>query len=539
MSPGRRCGNCSMQRPSGLGTQKAAFFLREIGKGLTYLHDNGIVHRDLKPANIFYENGFVKIGDYGLSKAISTSHHSGQTVTVGTLHYMAPEIGEGKYDRSIDIYALGALLYEMLTGQVPFFGSSTAEVLMKHLSSEPDVSTMEEPFKTVIRKAMAKNPTERYQSVQEMIEAVFGSEHVRNSVSVFSPDSLTMVAGYAAQKVSPSGNGSFTPSDAPAPQPQPWQCDRWGRMAGAMDHVGQRMQWKMDRIQEKMMRKRNRIRAKFGFPPEPLPGRLDYASPFASTSGDPLRPWHRLVLASIAVFIVGMIGGLVSQRHMGDSVVLAFVSTASATFTALLAWYFIGPALQNESPWLSRVAIGGLAGIGPVVLTLPLWHVRAIGGTALAIFIGMLLMNWRERLSAIRPERVMFGKLVTAAILGLILGGMFDGIPELAITVLAGTTLAVGIAAPWNPRRKAMVRPAGGGPDVASFSPTPHATGRATAGLWSGDARSRGSLTLPGLPGAESREYRLLWRRGRPSACGPCPASFAASGSSSSVRWRR
>src|SRR5256885_3710737 len=129
--------------PAGLGTQKAAFFLREIGKGLTFLHECGIVHRDLKPANIFYENGYVKIGDYGLSKAMSASQHSGQTVTVGTVHYMAPEIGKGKYDRSIDIHALGAMLFEMLTGQVPFFGGSAGEILMKHMAAEPDLSHIE------------------------------------------------------------------------------------------------------------------------------------------------------------------------------------------------------------------------------------------------------------------------------------------------------------------------------------------------------------------------------------------------------------
>ena len=107
------------ESPTGLGPQKAAYFLREIGKGLTYLHDRGIVHRDLKPGNIFYEDGYVKIGDYGLSKAISAEHRSGQTITVGTVHYMAPEIGRGRYDRSIDIYALGVVLYEMMTGRTP------------------------------------------------------------------------------------------------------------------------------------------------------------------------------------------------------------------------------------------------------------------------------------------------------------------------------------------------------------------------------------------------------------------------------------
>src|SRR5438874_3049141 len=201
------------ESPAGLGTQKAAFFLREISKGLTFLHECGIVHRDLKPGNIFYENGYVKIGDYGLSKAISPTQHSGQTVTVGTVHYMAPEVGAGKYDRSIDIYAMGAVLYEMLTGTVPFIGASPSEILMKHLSAEVDMSGIPEPFNTVIRKAMAKNPAERYQSIQEMVEAVFGTEHVRMSVSHFSPDDLSMVAGRVAQKVmlgpdGPGGSGS-------------------------------------------------------------------------------------------------------------------------------------------------------------------------------------------------------------------------------------------------------------------------------------------------------------------------------------------
>ena len=75
--------------PKGLGPQRAAYLIREIARGLGYLHDRGIVHRDLKPGNLFYEDGCVKIGDYGLSKYISTSRHSAQTSSVGTVHYMA------------------------------------------------------------------------------------------------------------------------------------------------------------------------------------------------------------------------------------------------------------------------------------------------------------------------------------------------------------------------------------------------------------------------------------------------------------------
>src|SRR5688500_700531 len=236
------------ESPAGVGTQKAAFLLREIAMGLTYLHECGIGHRDLKPANIFYENGYVKIGDYGLSKHITTSQYSGQTVTVGTVHYMAPEIGAGKYDRSIDIYAMGALLFEMLTGTPPYLGASPTEVLMKHLSSEPDVSGIPQPFARVIQKAMAKDPAQRYQTIQQMVEDVFGAEHVRQSVSVFAPEDLSMIAERVAKRTpvavgagggggAPGGGSSSSLPGGAGGAPG----EEWGRLANWMDDVGGRV----------------------------------------------------------------------------------------------------------------------------------------------------------------------------------------------------------------------------------------------------------------------------------------------------------
>ena len=137
----RRIARRSDRRnPNGLPVDEALGWLRGIAAGVAYLHDHGIVHRDLKPGNIFSDEGTVKIGDYGLAKFISCSRRSGQTESVGTVHYMAPEIANGRYGREIDIYALGIILYEMLTGHVPFDGESVGEVLMKHLTAEPDLS---------------------------------------------------------------------------------------------------------------------------------------------------------------------------------------------------------------------------------------------------------------------------------------------------------------------------------------------------------------------------------------------------------------
>jgi serine/threonine protein kinase len=160
--------------PEGMPVAEAMRWFEGICAAVAYLHDHGIVHRDLKPANIFADDGIVKIGDYGLSKFISCSRRSGQTESVGTVHYMAPEIANGRYGREIDAYALGIILYEMITGRVPFEGESVGEVLMKHLTAEPKLELLDEPFRTVVRGAMAKDPEQRINSAAEMVQLLRG-----------------------------------------------------------------------------------------------------------------------------------------------------------------------------------------------------------------------------------------------------------------------------------------------------------------------------------------------------------------------------
>lgn len=165
--------------PQGMPLEEIDRWFPQMCAGSAYLHDRGIVHRDLKPANIFCEHNVVKIGDVGLAKTITPSHRSAQTESVGTVYYMAPEVAKGKYGREIDVYSLGVMLYEMLTGHVPFNGESTGEILMKHLTERPDLNKVPAPFRSLLGRALAKDPAQRTPSAGDLakeFKAVQGKE---------------------------------------------------------------------------------------------------------------------------------------------------------------------------------------------------------------------------------------------------------------------------------------------------------------------------------------------------------------------------
>ena len=111
--------------PNGLPPDEVRDWLKGLVAGVSHLHDRGIVHRDLKPANVYRENGIVKIGDVGLSKRIDSDRQRLQTQSVGTVYYMAPEVAKGQYGPEVDVYSLGVMLYELITGKLPFQGETT------------------------------------------------------------------------------------------------------------------------------------------------------------------------------------------------------------------------------------------------------------------------------------------------------------------------------------------------------------------------------------------------------------------------------
>ena len=149
----------------------------QITNGLSVAHDSYIIHRDIKPQNILIlENGMIKITDFGIAVAMNATQLTQTNSVMGSVHYLPPEQASGKgATLQSDIYSIGILMYELLTGKLPFRGDNAVEIALKHLkepmpSIRDEIPDIPQSVENIILKATAKNPKNRYSDAREMHE---------------------------------------------------------------------------------------------------------------------------------------------------------------------------------------------------------------------------------------------------------------------------------------------------------------------------------------------------------------------------------
>ncbi len=449
--------------PNGQGPEKTAFFVREIGRGLAYLHERGIVHRDLKPENIFFEDGYVKIGDYGLSKYISISQQSAQTISVGTVHYMAPEIGSGRYHRGIDIYALGIMAYEMLAGRVPFTGDSFGEILMKHLTVEPDYSAIPAPFLPILKKALAKSPETRYERVEAMVDDLAASPEIDGWLRSIKPENLTragqrpevmetVVLGSPASP-RPAARPAARPGGAP-PLPPPLPA------AGARPSPG----------------------FGGGSPPPPSQAAAP-AKPFAFPATQQI--YLSLGIAASMAVVIALMGGRKSQPIASFAGGILLIGAGALAVLLVerppMARFVFEPGLPRRLVTVCTAA--------PLYLMIcSIFFRPSIVGSVLALIATTALVAWNERTRSPRDERIQLWPAFTAGLCGLILAAITNGESNLVGGVMAAVSLVVNALSPFVPssrRGRAMPPPREGGiaplPDAKDDPPQQSARAAAPA----------------------------------------------------------
>ncbi|MFA7076967.1 MAG: protein kinase [Syntrophomonas sp.] len=162
-----------------LPVEKAVDIAVMICDGVHHAHEKGIIHRDIKPHNILItEQGMVKVADFGIARAISAGTITYGENIVGSVHYFSPEQARGEViNRTTDIYSIGCILYEMLTGKVPFDADSPITVALRHIHDDPPSPRLINPevplvLEGIVHKAMAKIPAQRFPTAQDMRNAL-------------------------------------------------------------------------------------------------------------------------------------------------------------------------------------------------------------------------------------------------------------------------------------------------------------------------------------------------------------------------------
>lgn len=180
-------GSVHDKMTSGLSATEALRITQEIAYALDHAHEKGYIHRDIKPENIlFREDDTAVLSDFGVAKTVSSaSRMTNAGTVVGTPHYMSPEQARGKpIDGRSDLYSLGVVFYEMLTGSVPYRAEEAVAIAIKHLTAPiPKLPAQYSLFQPLLNKLLAKDPDDRFQRGREVVDAIQTLQGSRNSVN--------------------------------------------------------------------------------------------------------------------------------------------------------------------------------------------------------------------------------------------------------------------------------------------------------------------------------------------------------------------
>lgn len=205
-----------------LTIEEAIDFTRQILDGLSAIHDQGIVHRDVKPQNVLLDKGKVaKLTDFGVAAVPLESTLTSAGTTVGTAAYMAPEQASGEsVGPQADLYSVGVILYELLTGQLPFKGDNPVQVMYRHVSEMPPPprtlnSSIPVQIEAVVLRALSKAPEDRYADARAMRDALLGSATNMSEVT----RQAEVVAPLPPRDERPTRAGRGRPPDPPTPPP--------------------------------------------------------------------------------------------------------------------------------------------------------------------------------------------------------------------------------------------------------------------------------------------------------------------------------
>ena len=164
-----------LKKRGSLTISEAIDIMLQLTDGMTHAHDSYIIHRDLKPQNVMIkDDGQIKITDFGIAMALNSTQLTQTNSVMGSVHYLPPEQASGKgCTTKSDIYSMGIIFYELLSGSLPFRGDNAVEIALKHMrdplpSLRDDNSAIPQSIENIIRRATAKNPKNRYDDVKSM-----------------------------------------------------------------------------------------------------------------------------------------------------------------------------------------------------------------------------------------------------------------------------------------------------------------------------------------------------------------------------------